>query len=265
MGFNCNVFLLLKFQTLHLIIKLYLFIFLFTCNVFFPRHDTERTISSSVSSVPFVLSGKAFNVCVSDPLAAQNLEYKTVFDKFEPASNQTVTDSLLQWASGDKTKGFQIIEEMLEVGSTLTGVGEIRLTEDGVVRLGPPAPGFTYFLSQLTIDGIVKQFQSNKKIWKTVSFVFACGSGILFLVSFYFYWRRRKERLENQEILRQIREDDQGFEQNGEVCVICLDQPRNVVILDCGHICACRGCAEQLHECPVCRARIARLIPTYHA
>ena len=156
---------------------------------------------------------------------------------------------------------------MVEVGSTLTGIKELKLTEDGVIRLGPAASGYKYFLTRLTIDGIMKQFQSNKKYWKAITVVFACGSGILFFFYFYHYWKRRKERLEQQEFVRQIREENHALdnEQNGEVCVICLDLPRNVVILNCGHICACRGCAEQLQECPVCRAHIARLIPTYNA
>ena len=232
------------------------------------RHDVERTISSTSTTVPFGLLSNGTLVRVLEPLSAENLQLKVIFDKFEPVSN-SVTESLVQWASGDKTKGFQTVEEILPVGTTLTGVGEITLTDDGI-KIAPPRSGLAYHLSQLTIDAIIRQAQSKKKMWKIISLIFACGSGILFLVSLYFYFKRRRERQLEEEFIRRLRE--QGLEEGeGEVieghdaCVICMDRPRNVVILDCGHICACFTCAQQLNNCPVCRSGIARLVPTFNS
>jgi len=37
-------------------------------------------------------------------------------------------------------------------------------------------------------------------------------------------------------------------------CVVCLDNPKQVVLVPCGHVCVCTDCASQLRrECPVCR------------
>jgi len=39
-------------------------------------------------------------------------------------------------------------------------------------------------------------------------------------------------------------------------CVVCLDRPKQVVLVPCGHVCVCTDCAPQLnsrHECPICR------------
>lgn len=203
-----------------------------------------------------------------DPLSAEKLELKVIHDKLEPVSS-SVADSLVQWATGDKTKGFQTIEEMLPVGTTLTAIGEITVTDDGI-RIGPPKSGLTYYLSQLTLDAIIRQLQSGKRVWKILSAIFACGSGILFLVSLYFYFKRRHHRQQEDDFIRRMQQEmnvlgeGEVIDQQG-ACVICMDRPRNVVILDCGHICCCLDCARQVNSCPVCRRGIARLVPTFHS
>lgn len=228
-------------------------------------HNIERTISSSVSSVPFSLVSHGVLVKVTEPLSAEKLELKVIHDRFEPVSN-TVADSLVQWAMGDKTKGFQTIEEMLPVSTTLTGIGEITLNEDGI-SIGPPKAGLTYYLSQLTLDAIIRQLQSGKRVWKILSSIFACVGGILFLVSLYFHYKRQHERQEQENLFRMMEHDAVGDdgEVRQEACVICMDRPRNVVILDCGHICCCLDCARQVNNCPVCRRQIYRLVPTYRS
>ena len=43
-------------------------------------------------------------------------------------------------------------------------------------------------------------------------------------------------------------------------CVICLEAPRECVLIECGHACACEQCAATLAFCPLCRAPIDRVI-----
>lgn len=44
------------------------------------------------------------------------------------------------------------------------------------------------------------------------------------------------------------------------LCVICQDDEANIAIVDCGHLCLCRGCSNIVmgatRECPLCRTRI---------
>jgi len=53
----------------------------------------------------------------------------------------------------------------------------------------------------------------------------------------------------------------------GLQCVVCLAAGREVILLDCGHVCACRLCADTLlreeHPCPVCRADIRTVKPAF--
>ena len=48
------------------------------------------------------------------------------------------------------------------------------------------------------------------------------------------------------------------------LCVVCMDAPKNHVVLPCLHQCLCAACAQQLQEqgaqsCPVCRTPIERI------
>ncbi|THU82603.1 hypothetical protein K435DRAFT_784559 [Dendrothele bispora CBS 962.96] len=56
------------------------------------------------------------------------------------------------------------------------------------------------------------------------------------------------------------------------LCVVCQDEDANIAIVDCGHLCLCRGCCDMVmassRECPLCRTRIvteARLLRIFKA
>ena len=48
-----------------------------------------------------------------------------------------------------------------------------------------------------------------------------------------------------------------------DVCVVCLDAPRDTMLFNCGHVCACAKCVDELRSrdfaCPVCREPIKRV------
>ena len=48
-------------------------------------------------------------------------------------------------------------------------------------------------------------------------------------------------------------------------CVVCLTEPRSVVVLHCKHVCLCRQCASVTsstwsYQCPICRGRVAAFV-----
>ena len=52
------------------------------------------------------------------------------------------------------------------------------------------------------------------------------------------------------------------------MCVVCFDAPKDHLIVPCGHMCVCAGCAEQLTNtrtptCPVCRAAIRETVKVF--
>ena len=65
---------------------------------------------------------------------------------------------------------------------------------------------------------------------------------------------RRSELLALQRVRRVQSEDAK------RLCAICLDAACSVVMLDCGHLCACEECGRELKECVVCRQRVDRVV-----
>jgi hypothetical protein len=49
------------------------------------------------------------------------------------------------------------------------------------------------------------------------------------------------------------------------MCVVCMDAPKNRVVLPCMHMCACEACAQLLRDrCPVCRGPIERITQLFY-
>lgn len=65
--------------------------------------------------------------------------------------------------------------------------------------------------------------------------------------------------------LRQLSEDlEREREQN--LCVVCWDRKRNILLRPCNHYCVCSGCLRGLRQtCPICRKRVASSEEVFHA
>lgn len=49
-------------------------------------------------------------------------------------------------------------------------------------------------------------------------------------------------------------------------CVICLHNKSRVVMVTCGHVCLCLGCAQSIRKnplCPLCKAAVSQVIKIY--
>lgn len=50
-------------------------------------------------------------------------------------------------------------------------------------------------------------------------------------------------------------------------CIVCMDNPRNSVLIPCGHLGVCMECARELHTtlkiCPICRKAISKFHQVY--
>jgi hypothetical protein len=49
--------------------------------------------------------------------------------------------------------------------------------------------------------------------------------------------------------------------------VVCMDAPKDRIVLPCMHLCACEACAQRLLEmdasCPVCRGPVERIAQVF--
>lgn len=157
-----------------------------------------------------------------------------------------------------------------KVGTNLTGVGELNLDTDGTLSLRPPSNGSQYFLTPADFDTLQGENEDIAFWWKVLAITSAlAGAAIIFWAGLRYYRHLkdlREQERERREFNRlQINVPDQDNLQDMAMCVICLSQPRNCVLLDCGHVCCCHTCYQALPQqyCPICRQRIVRVLPLY--
>ena len=66
--------------------------------------------------------------------------------------------------------------------------------------------------------------------------------------------RSRRQRVRDKDLREQ------------ELCVVCRTNPREIILLPCGHVCLCEDCADDINnDCPICRALIVEKRAAYIA
>ena len=162
---------------------------------------------------------------------------------------------------------------MLPVNVPLLGVGKLMLVGAGRIVLSPPDDGRRYFLTTSSKHELVGSLKSVACSLNIARWVF----GIVGVASVTYFIRRAvkkyRTQYESRRLLAELKDrrqtamaDTETLSSGAAMCVVCLSQPREVVLLDCGHICVCGDCAAALplpKLCPICRQPIDRIIPTY--
>lgn len=46
-------------------------------------------------------------------------------------------------------------------------------------------------------------------------------------------------------------------------CGICYSEEKDALFYDCGHVCACVACANQVELCPICRKKVISVVKIY--
>ncbi|XP_028283406.1 mitochondrial ubiquitin ligase activator of nfkb 1-A-like [Parambassis ranga] len=155
----------------------------------FKRRD-KPVLHKQVRSVPFVLRGSDETaVRVHCPLKASGLNMEILYKRFHQVSHGF---SVLGWYfSGVKSNRQLETEEMLRVGTRVTGVGELTLDPDGTLNLRPPSDGSKYFLSMAGYDTLRKKHRAAAKVWKYLAVIFALASA----PAFYTCYQAQPEHL----------------------------------------------------------------------
>ncbi|XP_071759413.1 mitochondrial ubiquitin ligase activator of NFKB 1 [Centroberyx gerrardi] len=242
-------------------------------------NDTEKVIHQRTNTVPFDLVAHddaiTATVRVIRPLDSAELDLETTYENFHPTV-QSLSNVIGHFISGERPKGIHETEEMLRLGESVTGVGELVL-DNSLVKLQPPKQGFRYFLSRLDYESLLRKQENAVRIWRVLTVVFgvaACSALLFILWKRYVHHRQRKKE---RSILEDFKEQQRKRmrELNVEegtvppsACTVCLSRERSCVFLECGHVCACAQCYRALPEpkkCPICRATIDRVVPLYNS
>ncbi|XP_033747462.1 mitochondrial ubiquitin ligase activator of nfkb 1-like [Pecten maximus] len=263
--------------------------------------DTKHTIRDTSEFIPFLIHAHDqpdHKIFISEPGCAEYLtdNLMTTYDKFEKRDNSSLIKHGMDLISGEVSKGFHEMERMLLVGTQLLGVGELTL-EGGKVKLRPPADGKRYIVTAIGKEELINKFKSQSKMAKFFFKISVVIGTCLLTFMLYRWYKKLQEEYQRRQVLRNIREenrrerreaterrarnarelrDTEGGQADGdrqqdgaderELCVVCLTNPREVVLISCGHICLCLDCAEMLPTpllCPVCRAPVERFVPYY--
>ena len=77
--------------------------------------------------------------------------------------------------------------------------------------------------------------------------------------------KAQQESAELRQELRRARGEQ--ADRSGTRCTVCLDQPREVLLQPCGHVCVCGDCSKRLrcsgNQCPICRVNIVNTQRAY--
>ena len=244
------------------------------------RADCKRVVRDATNFAPFKLVGCRADdpeVLVTEPFSARYLmdDLRTTYDKYEPTKT-TVMEKGIDRMFGDVSKGYQETEQMLNIGTPLVGFGRLVLGKYGNIKITPPdsADG-DYILTRFTKQEVIKILNQRAQIMKTLAIVFGLvGMGALS----YMVYVKCKQLYEDYQVKKMLEEfKEQRARPHDEVeaaaegseetlCVICLAKPREVVVLNCGHVSMCHECATMLPEpqkCPICRQKVEKITPIY--
>uniref|UniRef100_A0A1B0A2J7 RING-type E3 ubiquitin transferase n=1 Tax=Glossina pallidipes TaxID=7398 RepID=A0A1B0A2J7_GLOPL len=224
--------------------------------------EQRKLIHVSSNEMPFELRSNEAGVEIIDALSAAVLDLDIVYDNYEPSS-LSFFDHVFGFFSGVRQKGLQTTEEVLRDGSFITAVGELEM--DGKVLRLQPSPLGPLFLTTATKSTLIKKFEEAKS--SMLFKIFVCGAISAVLISIIgrkLYVKKKQERddrrireaLEKERKKRRARSRPQDLPRD-QLCVVCTTNPKEVIILPCGHVCMCEDCSEKIKQtCPVCRGPI---------
>ncbi|XP_015586154.1 mitochondrial E3 ubiquitin protein ligase 1 [Cephus cinctus] len=235
--------------------------------------DQERTMQEVYNSVPFALQQGGYQVEVVDPMAADILDLDTISDYFEPCI-PTIADHIWGFFTGVRQRGLQSTEEMLRDGAIVTGIGELSksVTKPGSLSLQPPLSGTPFYLTTMSVGSLIRNLDDKKRTYRWLCLMFGAIGILIGGIMARRYWKDQEQQRHLDELRqsldasrkerrRRVRDKDLREDQ---LCVVCRSNPREIILLPCGHVCLCEDCSDDIiDDCPVCRTGIRQKSAAY--
>ncbi|XP_073943432.1 mitochondrial E3 ubiquitin protein ligase 1-like [Choristoneura fumiferana] len=214
--------------------------------------DQTRTIHEVCNSSPFVLSNGKYSIEVVDALAAELLDMDVISDKFEPMS-PGVIDHVWGFFSGVRQRGLQTMEEMLRDGSYITAVGELS-THAGQLKIQPPRDGLPLYLTTATKSTLLKRLASSRDFLRVLLVIFGSVAALASTRVAYKWLKRRRRRAREDALKTQLAAGRRERRKRArdtdlpevQLCVVCAENPKEIILLPCGHVCLCEDCSDNI-------------------
>ncbi|GFY46161.1 mitochondrial E3 ubiquitin protein ligase 1 [Trichonephila inaurata madagascariensis] len=238
----------------------------------------DNNINRKVACVPFSLIGEASffqkkrAIEIINPFLAEELVLKEVYNNYRKY-DESFGETIIGFLSREHTVGIKEVENMLLENTTLTAIGKLTIENENL-KMSPPDGNVTYFLTTLSYDSLYNKINSHARVYKGMTIVM----GIIMSVLIAYYGKKIYEeirrRIDRRRDLQRYLEAKKHVSKSSSSkkvssykppkCVVCLEDPVEMIVLDCGHACLCFNCADHgLQTCPMCRMSINRLIPVY--
>lgn len=153
------------------------------------RKETNNAVPFSLVNPGMFISD--LRVKVQNPHQACGCYLERVHSRSRPVENDLL-NAVLQGISSERPQKLEESEELLRVGTVVTGFGEVVLEPGGSMRLQAPRDGHEYILISSDHKSFIGRHQATASMWKDLAFV----SGILgtcFLASLLKGSRGRKD------------------------------------------------------------------------
>ncbi|KAK9979911.1 hypothetical protein ABG768_013318 [Culter alburnus] len=144
------------------------------------KKQTTNTVPFSLIQPGSYIS--EVSVRVDSPLEASGDYLEQVHKRLRHAKEGLV-DVVLQELSGEKPVAQEEREELLRVGVSLTGFGELVLEQDKIMRLQPPKDGRSYVLIPSDYKSFMQQHENSANMWKGLTALFGI-TGFTLLAAF---------------------------------------------------------------------------------
>ncbi|XP_031840882.1 mitochondrial E3 ubiquitin protein ligase 1 isoform X1 [Nomia melanderi] len=233
--------------------------------------DQEHTVHKVYNTVPFALQHGSHSVEVLEPLSADILDMDVVSNTFEPTV-PSFADHLWGFVTGIRQRGLQSTEELLREGALITGVGELSRSTSKTLTLQPPKNGMPFYLTTMSISSLLKKLDHRKRTYRFLSLMFGAIGLLIGGIVLRRYWKDRTEQRLTEELRQSLSESRRERRQRvrdtdlreDQICVVCRINPREIILLPCGHVCLCEDCSDDItNDCPVCRTRITQKAAAY--
>ncbi|XP_046395415.1 mitochondrial E3 ubiquitin protein ligase 1-like isoform X1 [Ischnura elegans] len=153
------------------------------------------------------------------------------------------------------------------------------------LRLHQPVKGgLPLIISHLPLPSLITRLEGKRKAFGWAAALLGV-SGVVISCWIAFKWvRAKKEKLDQDERKRQRelerrqrrrlaregnssgRRDKSDELEEAQLCVVCRENPKELILMPCGHVCLCEDCYESIsNKCPVCRAEVEKVSAAYIA
>lgn len=224
-----------------------------------PHNETRKSVPFALR--PIMKSTSEIQVTVMNPFNSIWESLLLPSSSFFTPANSSIDSTVMGGIGMPKVMGVYKSEKILPIGTVVTGIGRIvKDGQTGTLKLQEPleGAGFPYVLTTMSLDDFISRLEVRRNLQRVIIGMTLSLGVLLMYRRIHGWWKRYKLAALRNDLLRERRNVNLDDLCRCQTCLVCLVNPREVIILQCGHVCVCADCILKLNGlCPVCREPIS--------